>query len=159
MDGRGANALSIEDHEVLIKTWKNSICGTGVHIYKWDAWAQKTIPPPLVIGHEFMEEIAELGKQVKYLKVGDRVCREGDMVCGQCPNCRQGKKHLYSHAKGLGVNCLGCLAKYFVLPAEDVFVLPDSILDEQAAIFDPYGNAVHTALSFDLGCDDVRRSK
>lgn len=77
------------------------------------------------------------------------------MVCGQCPNCRQGKKHLYSHAKGLGVNCLGCLAKYFVLPAEDVFVLPDSIFDEQAAIFDPYGNAVHTALSFDLAGEDV----
>lgn len=146
---------SIRDDEVLIKTWKNSICGTDVHIYKWDAWAQKTIPVPMVIGHEFMGEIAELGKQVKHLKVGDRVCGEGHMVCGQCPNCRQGKKHLCMHAKGLGVNRPGCFAEYFVLPAADVFVLPDSISDDQAAIFDPYGNAVHTALSFDVAGEDV----
>lgn len=143
------------DHEVLIKTHKTSICGTDVHIYKWDSWAQKTIPVPMVIGHEFMGEIAEIGKHVKHLKVGERVCGEGHMVCNQCSNCRKGKKHLCMHTQGLGVNRSGCFADYFVLPAENVFVLPSTISDEQAVIFDPYGNAVHTALSFELVAEDV----
>lgn len=146
---------TVGDHEVLIKTHKTSICGTDVHIYKWDSWAQKTIPVPMIIGHEFMGEIAQVGKQVNFLKVGDRVCGEGHIVCNQCPNCRMGKKHLCMHTQGLGVNRSGCFAEYFTLPAENVFVLPSTVSDDQAAIFDPYGNAVHTALSFDLVAEDV----
>lgn len=145
----------VGDHEVLIKTRKTSICGTDLHIYKWDAWAQKTIPVPMVVGHEFMGEIAALGKNVKGLKEGDRVCGEGHIVCGQCPNCRMGRKHVCMHTKGLGVNRPGCFAEYFVLPAENVFPLPASIPDDLGAIFDPYGNAVHTALSFNLVGEDV----
>jgi threonine 3-dehydrogenase len=145
----------IHDNEVLIKTRKNSICGTDIHIYKWDAWAQKTIPMPMVIGHEFMGEIAEVGKHVKHLQVGDRVCGEGHITCGQCPNCQMGKKHICSYTKGLGVNRSGSFAEYFALPAENVFVLPPSISDDLAAIFDPYGNAVHTALSTNLTGEDV----
>lgn len=143
------------DHEVLIKTRKTSICGTDVHIYKWDAWAQKTIPVPMVVGHEFMGEIVSVGRHVQGLKVGDRVCGEGHITCGQCPNCRIGKKHLCMKTIGLGVNRHGCFAEYFNLPAENVFVLPDAIPDDVAAIFDPYGNATHTALSFELIGEDV----
>jgi threonine 3-dehydrogenase len=145
----------VGNNEVLIKTRKTSICGTDVHIYKWDAWAQKTIPVPMIVGHEFMGEIAEVGKHVKGLKVGDRVCGEGHIVCGQCPNCRKGLKHICVKTLGLGVNRPGCFAEYFTLPAENVFSLPPTIGDDVAAIFDPYGNAVHTALSFDLVGEDV----
>jgi threonine 3-dehydrogenase len=145
----------VKDNEVLIKTLKTSICGTDVHIYKWDAWAQKNVPVPLVIGHEFMGEIAELGKNVKGLKVGQRVCGEGHIVCGHCPNCRMGKKHVCMHTKGLGYHISGCFAEHFVLPAENVFPLPNSISDDLGAIFDPYGNAVHTALAFNLVGEDV----
>lgn len=143
------------DNDVLIKTKKNAICGTDVHIYKWDAWAQKTIPVPMIVGHEFMGEIAQLGKNVQGLKVGQRVCGEGHIVCNQCPPCRMGQKHLCMHTKGLGVNRSGSFAEYFTLPAENVFPLPETISDDLAAIFDPYGNAVHTALSFDLVGEDV----
>lgn len=145
----------IGDNDVLIKTRKTSICGTDVHIYKWDEWAQKTIPVPMTIGHEFMGEIAAIGKNVAHLQVGTRVCGEGHFVCGQCRSCRVGKKHLCVNTKGLGVSQPGCFAEYFRLPAENVFVLPDTIPDDVAAIFDPYGNAVHTALSFDLVGEDV----
>lgn len=146
---------SISDDEVLIKTHKSSICGTDLHIYKWDDWAQKVIPVPMVVGHEFMGEIAKIGKNVKGFKVGDRVCGEGHITCGQCPNCRKGKRHLCSNTKGLGVNRHGSFAEFFNIPAENVFPLPDLIPDDIAAIFDPYGNAVHTALSFDLVGEDV----
>lgn len=145
----------VGEGEVLIKTRKTSICGTDVHIYKWDAWAQKNVPVPLVIGHEFMGEIAELGKGVTGLRVGDRVSGEGHIVCGQCPPCRKGQKHLCMRVKGLGYHVSGCFAEYFTLPAENVFVLPDTIGDDVAAIFDPFGNATHTALSFDLVGEDV----
>jgi threonine 3-dehydrogenase len=143
------------DNDVLIKTHKTSICGTDVHIYKWDKWAQKTIPVPMVIGHEFMGEVADIGKNVQGLKIGDRVCGEGHITCNYCPNCRMGKKHLCMHTKGLGVTRPGCFAEYFVLPGENIFVLPSTISDDTAAIFDPYGNAVHTALSFELTGEDV----
>lgn len=146
---------AIADDEVLIKTKKTSICGTDVHIYKWDAWAQKTIPVPMVVGHEFMGEIAALGKGVKNFKVGDRVCGEGHITCGKCPNCRKGKRHLCSNTLGLGVNRHGCFAELFNIPAENVFPLPDFVPDDVAAIFDPYGNATHTALSFELIGEDV----
>lgn len=149
------NQPVINDFDVKIKTLKTSICGTDLHIYKWDAWAQKTIPTPMIIGHEFMGEIAEIGKHVKHLKVGDRVCGEGHIVCETCSNCLAGKKHLCLHTVGLGVNRSGCFAEYFAIPASNVFKLPKTISDDQAAIFDPYGNAVHTALSFNLTAEHV----
>ena len=145
----------IKANEVLIKTHKNAICGTDVHIYKWDAWAQKRVPTPMVIGHEFVGEIAALGSQVTGLKIGQRVCGEGHLTCGYCPPCKMGKKHLCMNVKGLGYDCPGSFAEYFNLPAENVFELPNSITDDVAAIFDPYGNAVHTALSFNLTGEDV----
>lgn len=145
----------VGDHDVLIKTRKTSICGTDLHIYNWDDWAQKTIPIPMVIGHEFMGEIADIGREVKGLKVGTRVCGEGHIVCGHCPPCRMGKKHLCMNTKGLGVHRPGCFSDYFTLPAENIFILPDTIQDDVGSIFDPYGNAVHTALSFDLVGEDV----
>lgn len=143
------------DNDALIKVHKTSICGTDVHIYKWDAWAQKTVPVPMVIGHEFVGEIAQLGSNVKHLQTGTRVCGEGHIVCDQCTNCLSGKKHLCMHVKGLGYDRPGCFAEYFVLPAENVFVLPPTISDDIGAIFDPYGNAVHTALTFPLTAEDV----
>lgn len=146
---------TIGDNEVLIKVRKSAICGTDVHIYKWDAWAQKTIPVPMVVGHEFMGEIAALGRNVKSLKVGMRVCGEGHLTCGHCPNCRKGLKHLCMNTVGVGVHRHGSFAEYFTLPEENVFVLPESVPDDVAAIFDPYGNAVHTALSFELVGEDV----
>lgn len=145
----------IADDEVLIKVRKTSICCTDVHIYKWDAWAQKVIPVPMVIGHEFMGTIAEVGRNVKNLKVGDRVSGEGHITCGYCPPCMMGKKHLCVNTLGVGVHRHGCFAEYFNLPAENVFVLPKTVKDDLAAIFDPYGNAAHTALSFDLVGEDV----
>lgn len=145
----------IADNEVLIKVKKTSICGTDVHIYKWDAWAQKTIKVPMVVGHEFMGEIAKVGKNVTHLKVGDRVSGEGHIVCNICPPCRRGQKHLCMNTFGIGVHRHGAFAEYFALPAENVFVLPQSVPDDIAAIFDPYGNATHTALSFELIGEDV----
>ena len=145
----------ISDNEVLIKVRKTSICGTDMHIYKWDAWAQKTVPVPLVIGHEFMGEIAKIGKSVKGLKVGDRVSGEGHLTCGQCRNCREGKKHVCFNTRGVGYHRHGCFADYFHLPAENVFPLPSDVPDDLASIFDPFGNATHTALSFDLVGEDV----
>lgn len=146
---------SISDNEVLIKTIKTSICGTDLHIYSWDAWAQKTIPVPLVIGHEFIGVIAALGSQVKNLNIGDRICGEGHIVCGKCINCKEGNKHLCTHTEGIGVKRHGCFAEFFPLPAENVFLLPDAVPDDIGAIFDPYGNAVHAALSFSLVGENV----
>lgn len=145
----------IADNEVLIKVKKNAICGTDVHIYKWDEWAQKKIAVPMVVGHEFIGEIAEVGKAVTGLKVGDRVSGEGHTTCGQCRVCRTGRRHLCPNTVNLGVDRPGAFAEYFNLPAENVFPVPDHIPDDVAAIFDPYGNATHTALSFDLVGEDV----
>lgn len=144
-----------KDNEVLIKTKKNSICGTDVHIYKWDTWSQNRVPTPLIIGHEFVGVIAEIGKNVTGLKVGDRVSGEGHLTCGYCPPCRCGDKHLCMNVFGIGYDCSGTFAEYFTLPAENVFVLPDDISDDMAAILDPLGNATHTALAFDLVGEDV----
>lgn len=144
-----------ESHEVLIKTKKTSICGTDVHIYQWDEWAQKTIPTPMVIGHEFVGEVVALGSHVKGVKIGERVCGEGHITCNVCPNCRMGKKHICMNTIGLGVHRHGCFAEYFTLPAQNLFPLSETISDELGAIFDPYGNAVHTALSFPLTGEDV----
>jgi len=145
----------ITEDEVLIKVRKTSICGTDIHIYKWDDWAQKIIPVPMVIGHEFMGEIAKIGRQVKDLKVGDRVTGEGHICCGHCPPCGQGKRHLCMNTLGLGVNRHGCFAEYFNLPAQNVFPLPSTISDDIGSICDPFGNAVHSALSFPLIGEDV----
>ena len=145
----------INDTEVLIKIKKTAICGTDVHIYDWNDWAQKTIPVPMTVGHEFAGEIVELGRAVTVLKVGQRVSGEGHVVCGHCRNCRAGQRHLCINTKGTGVNIPGCFAEYLVMPAVNVFPLPDDISDDEAAIFDPFGNAVHTALSYDLVGEDV----
>jgi len=145
----------IGPNDVLIKVRKASICGTDVHIWNWDAWAQKTIKVPMVIGHEFMGEIAKLGAEVTGFQVGDRVSGEGHITCGHCRNCRAGKRHLCRNTVGLGVNRPGCFAEFVSLPAFNVFRVPKEIPDEIASFFDPLGNAVHTALSFDLVGEDV----
>ena len=143
------------DNEVLIKINKTAICGTDLHIYKWDEWAQKTIPVPMHVGHEFAGEIVALGSHVKGLQIGDRVSGEGHITCGHCRNCRGGRTHLCRNTIGIGVNRAGCFAEYLSLPAFNTFKLPDNIPDEIACFFDPFGNAVHTALSFDLVGEDV----
>ncbi len=146
---------AIGPNDVLIKIKKSAICGTDLHIYKWDAWAARTIPVPMVVGHEYVGTIAELGSEVKHLKIGQRVSGEGHIVCGHCRNCRAGKRHLCPNTKGVGVNRPGSFAEYLSLPVDNVFPIPDDIPDDIAAIFDPFGNAVHTALSFDLVGEDV----
>jgi len=145
----------VGDGDVLIKIKKTAICGTDVHIYQWDEWAQKTIPVPMHVGHEFVGEIAELGKAVRGHRVGERVSGEGHIVCGHCRNCKAGHRHLCINTKGVGVTRPGCFAEYLSIPAENVFSLPDGVSDDEAAILDPLGNAVHTALSFDLIGEDV----
>ena len=146
---------TVGSHDVLIKIQKTSICGTDVHIYKWDQWAQKTLPIPLVIGHEFMGTIESIGKEVTGFSVGDRVSAEGHLTCGTCPSCLRGHRHLCMNTVGVGVHTQGCFAEYLSIPAENVFLIPKEIPDDVASIFDPLGNAVHTALSFDLVGEDV----
>lgn len=146
---------TIGPNDVLIKIHRTAICGTDMHIYQWDNWAQATIPVPMVVGHEYMGEIAEMGSEVKGLKRGDRVSGEGHITCGHCRNCRAGRRHLCRETIGVGVNRTGAFAQYLSLPADNVFKLPDSIPDDIGAILDPLGNAVHTALSFDLVGEDV----
>jgi threonine 3-dehydrogenase len=143
------------DNEVKIKIRKTAICGTDIHIYKWDDWASKTIPVPMIVGHEFVGEIVEVGKNVKGFKIGQRVSGEGHITCGYCRNCRAGKRHLCINTKGIGVNIPGAFAEYLVIPQENVFPLSDNISDDEASIFDPLGNAVHTILSFDVVGEDV----
>lgn len=142
-------------HEVLIKIHKTAICGTDIHIYSWDDWAQATIPVPMIVGHEFFGEIVDVGREVKGLKVGQRVSGEGHITCGICRNCRAGRQHLCRNTQGVGVNRQGCFAEYLVLPASNVQPLPDDITADQAAILDPFGNAAHCALSFNLIGEDV----
>ncbi|QKJ89046.1 L-threonine 3-dehydrogenase [Paramixta manurensis] len=142
-------------NDLLIKIRKTAICGTDVHIYNWDQWSQKTIPVPMIVGHEYVGEVVALGQEVKGFKVGDRVSGEGHITCGHCRNCRAGRTHLCRNTVGVGVNRQGCFAEYLVIPAFNAFKIPDNISDELAAIFDPFGNAVHTALSFDLVGEDV----
>ncbi|MBS0615007.1 MAG: L-threonine 3-dehydrogenase [Verrucomicrobia bacterium] len=141
--------------EVLIKIKYTALCGTDLHIYLWDAWAQKTIPVPMTVGHEFMGIIEKVGRDVKGLKVGDRVSGEGHIVCGRCRNCREERRHLCPSTQGIGVNRTGCFAEYLAHPAINVIPLPKEIPDEVASFLDPLGNAVHTALSFDLVGQDV----
>lgn len=142
-------------NDVLIKIRKTAICGTDVHIYNWDEWSQKTVPVPMITGHEYVGEVVAVGQEVVGFHPGDRVSGEGHITCGHCRNCRGGRTHLCRNAIGVGVNRQGCFAEYLVIPAVNVFKIPDNISDELAAIFDPFGNAVHTALSFDLVGEDV----
>lgn len=142
-------------NEVRVKIRKTAICGTDLHIYSWDDWSQKTIHVPMIIGHEFMGVIDKIGSGVKGYHVGERVSGEGHLTCGFCRNCRAGKKHLCRKTVGVGVNRTGCFAEYLVIPAENAFLIPSTVPDEIAAVFDPLGNACHTALSFDLVGEDV----
>jgi len=141
--------------DVLIRIRKSAICGTDLHIYKWDEWASKTVPAPMIVGHEYVGIVEKTGRNVKNVKAGDRVSGEGHIVCGICRNCRAGKRHLCRNTLGVGVHRQGSFAQYLSLPASNVVVLPDSIPDDIAAMLDPLGNAVHTALAFDLAGEDV----
>ena len=145
----------IGPNDVLIRVHKSAICGTDMHIWNWDAWSQKTIPVPMHVGHEYVGLIEKVGDEVEGYKVGDRVSGEGHIVCGHCRNCRAGKRHLCPNTKGVGVNRPGSFAEYLSLPATNLFKVPDGISDDLASIFDPYGNAAHTALSFDMVGEDV----
>lgn len=142
-------------NDLLIKISKTAICGTDIHIYNWDDWSQQTIPVPMIIGHEYAGVVTAIGQEVSGFTIGDRVSGEGHITCGHCRNCRAGRRHLCRNTVGVGVNRAGCFAEYLVIPAVNAFKIPHNISDEMAAIFDPFGNAVHTALSFDLVGEDV----
>jgi threonine 3-dehydrogenase len=145
----------LKHNEVLIRVERTGICGTDLHIYNWDAWAQKTIPVPMVVGHEFVGTIAAVGANVTDFFVGDIVSGEGHVVCGHCRNCMAGRRHLCPHTQGIGVNRPGAFAEYLTLPMTNVWHHAPGIDPDVAAIFDPFGNAVHTALSFDVLGEDV----
>lgn len=142
-------------NDLRIRIRKTAICGTDTHIFNWDAWSRATIRVPMVIGHEYVGEVVEVGQEVGGFKVGDRVTGEGHITCGYCRNCRAGRRHLCRNTVGVGVNRQGCFAEYLVIPAFNAYRLPDAVSDDLASIFDPFGNAVHTALSFDLVAEDV----
>ncbi len=142
-------------NEVLVEVEKTAICGTDLHIYKWDDWSQRTIKPPLVIGHEFVGRISKLGTAVEGYELGERVSAEGHVVCGVCRNCKAGKQHLCPNTIGIGVNRDGAFAEYVTVPATNLWRIPDAIPSELAAFFDPFGNAAHCALQFDLIGEDV----
>jgi threonine 3-dehydrogenase len=145
----------IGHNDVLIKVRRSAICGTDIHIFQWDDWARKTIPVPLAIGHEFCGEVVDVGSEVRGFEAGDRVSAEGHITCGVCRNCRAGRRHLCMNTVGIGVSRPGAFAEYISVPAFNVFKLPTSIGDDMASILDPFGNATHTALSFDLVGEDV----
>ncbi len=143
-------------NDVLIKINKTSICGTDLHIYNWDEWAEKNIPTPLVIGHEFVGTVVDIGKEVStFFKIGDRVSGENHISCWHCRNCRAGRAHLCRSNVSVGVTRDGCFAEYLVIPAANAYAIPENISDDVAAIMNPFGNSVHTALSYDLVGEDV----
>ncbi|MBL8233871.1 MAG: L-threonine 3-dehydrogenase [Bryobacterales bacterium] len=142
-------------NDVLIRVKKTGICGTDVHIYKWDEWAQRTIPVPMAIGHEFVGEIVAVGSNVSDFHPGEIVSGEGHVTCGRCRNCLAGRRHLCNHTQGIGVNRAGAFAEYIALPMTNIWRHWDRVPLDVAAIFDPFGNAVHTALSFPLLGEDV----
>ena len=143
------------NNDVIVKIIKTAICGTDIHIYNWDEWAQKTIPVPMITGHEYAGEIVELGKNVTDLKVGDIVSGEGHITCGRCRNCLAGRIHLCPNTIGVGVNRTGAFAEYVAIPAKNIFKPSREISTDLLSVFDPYGNAVHTALSFNMVGEDV----
>ena len=142
-------------NDVLIRVHKTGICGTDLHIWKWDAWAQKTIPVPMAVGHEFVGEIVSVGANVRDFFPGQTVSAEGHVICGHCRNCLAGRRHLCAHSVGIGVNRAGAFAEFISVPQTNVWVHSPGIDPDVASIFDPFGNAVHTALSFDLLGEDV----
>jgi threonine 3-dehydrogenase len=146
-------AIGIND--LLIRVLRTGVCGTDLHIYQWDAWAQRTVPVPLVIGHEFVGQVVEIGANVNDFRPGDIVSGEGHLVCGRCRNCMAGRRHLCAHTKGIGVNRAGAFAEYIALPMTNIWHHTARIDLDVAAIFDPFGNAVHTALSFPVLGEDV----
>ena len=150
-----AEKPAVGHNDILVKIRKTAICGTDIHIYKWDEWSQRTIPVPMVVGHEYVGEVAEIGSEVRGFSVGDRVTGEGHITCGHCRNCRAGRVHLCRNTVGVGVNRPGCFAEFLSIPAYNAFKLPDNVPDSIASIFDPFGNAVHSALSFDMIGEDV----
>jgi len=143
------------DGDVLIRVHKTSICGTDLHILNWDPWAQQTVPVPMVVGHEFTGEITAMGTGVAGLEVGQRVAGEGHVTCGHCRNCKAGRREFCHNHTGVGVTRPGAFADYVVIPAQNVFVVPDHISPDVAAVLDPLGNATHTALRFDVVGEDV----
>ena len=158
--GPGLNLEQVEipvpgPDEVLVKVKKTAICGTDIHIWNWDEWSANTVPTPMVVGHEFCGEIVETGAAVKKFSIGERVSGEGHIICGTCRNCRAGRGHLCRNTSGVGVNRSGAFAEFLCLPEDNIVPIPEDITDEVASIFDPFGNAVHTALSFDLIGEDV----
>jgi len=142
-------------NDVLVKIKKTAICGTDLHIYKWDQWSQRTIKTPMIIGHEYVGTIVDMGSGVKNLKIGDRVTSEGHIACGHCRNCRRGKNHVCQNTIGTGVNIDGVFAEYAAVPASNIILVNKKINDDLIAIFDPFGNATHTALSFPVLGEDV----
>lgn len=142
-------------NDVKVKILRTAICGTDMHIWKWDEWAQRTIPVPMVVGHEFAGRIVEMGENVSSLEIGQIVSGEGHVVCGRCRNCMAGRRQMCADAQGIGVNRPGAFAEYLVLPAANIWVHDQSIDLDIASIFDPFGNAVHTALQFDVLGEDV----
>ena len=146
---------TIGPNDVLIRIRKTSICGTDIHIYNWDPWAQRSIKVPMAIGHEYCGTIVDMGSEVRGFDIGDRVSGEGHITCGHCRNCRAGRRHLCRNTVGVGVDRQGCFAEYLSLPGVNAFKLPDSIGDDVASILDPFGNAVHTALAFSMVGEDV----
>ena len=150
-----ADVPSVGPNDLLIKIRKTAICGTDIHIYSWDEWSQNTVPVPMIVGHEYVGEVVGMGQEVRGFELGNRVSGEGHITCGHCRNCRAGRRHLCRNTVGVGVDRQGAFAEYLVIPAFNAFKIPDNISDELAAIFDPFGNAVHTALSFNLIGEDV----
>jgi threonine 3-dehydrogenase len=146
---------SVGPNDVLIKINKTAICGTDMHIYKWDAWAQRTIKVPMAVGHEYCGKIVDMGSEVRGFTIGDRVSGEGHITCGYCRNCKAGRRHLCRNTVGVGVDRQGCFAEYLVIPAVNAFKLTSAITDDMASILDPFGNATHTALAFNLVGEDV----
>jgi threonine 3-dehydrogenase len=145
----------IGPNDVLIKIKKTSICGTDLHIVAWDEWAQATIPTPMAVGHEYVGVVEAMGSEVEGLEIGQRVSGEGHVVCGRCRNCQAGRRHLCINTVGVGVNRPGAFAEYVAIPGSNVQPIPADISDDTASILDPLGNAVHTALHFDLVGEDV----
>ncbi len=142
-------------NDILVKVIKSAICGTDLHIYRWDEWSQNTIKTPMTIGHEYVGRVAEMGEGVTGFEIGERVTGEGHIACGHCRNCRRGKKHICENTVGIGVNRNGSFAEYVVVPSSNVMKMNPAISDDMLAIMDPFGNATHTALSWSLIGEDV----
>ncbi len=156
--GLWLDEVSVPDYgpnDVLIKIIKTAICGTDIHIYNWDDWASKTIPIPMVVGHEYVGTVEAFGDNVQDVNVGELVSGEGHIVCGHCRNCRAGRRHLCPNTLGVGVNRQGCFGEYLVIPVSNVWHCDPNIGTDILSIFDPFGNAVHTTLSFDVLGEDV----